>query len=167
MNFAPYLYAVRNAVTVPRIYKFFNDLRAATTSHKVFTAGYCWGGKYSVLLNGPGTPYHSYAPDLVKPNLVDASFTAHPSKLEIPGDADQVDRPLSVALGTEDKVFKGQPAEEMKVILEKKGNCEFRWYDGAKHGFAIRGDEKDEKVAKQGTEAEDQALAWFEKHLNT
>ena len=57
--------------------------------------------------------------------------------------------------------------EVVKGIFERKGEgrCELVVYEGAKHGFAVRGNPEVERELRQGVEAEDQAVKWFTKWL--
>lgn len=125
-------------------------------------AGFCWGGKHVTLLCS-GVEKTA---DGTKP-LVDCGFTAHPSFLSVPTDLDAVTVPLSIANGTLDIALKGESMQQAKTILDAKPGCELVVYEGAKHGFAMRGNPKNEKELKQGVEAEEQALKFFAKHLTS
>ena len=46
---------------------------------------------------------------------------------------------------------------------KEKGRFEIQIVEGAKHGFAVRGNPEDEEEARQAQKAEDQAVAWFER----
>lgn len=96
-------------------------------------------------------------------SLIDCSFTAHPSFVTVPKDIDAVTLPLSVAVGNEDMAMKGPLIQQMKEILEvkKKGDHEVVILPGAKHGFAIREDPKDQLQMEYAEKAEAQAVAWF------
>jgi dienelactone hydrolase len=171
-GFLPWLILCRQSVCKPRIFNFFKALRASpeTANTKVGAAGFCWGGKYAVLLSHdmPSTRIHradTQGEQLM--TLVDACYTAHPSFLNIPGDINDVTIPLSIAVGDEDMALKVELVEIAKTILEKKksGDHEVVIYAGAKHGFAVRGDPKDPKQVDLGEKAGQQALAWFTKWL--
>ena len=67
-------------------------------------------------------------------------------------------------MGDVDIVFSMAQVETTKEILKKKGDMhEVVVIPGAKHGFAVRGAPDDEKAVEQGMQAEEQAVAWFEK----
>lgn len=148
----PFLVKNRDAVVKPRIWNFVSALRndPETRNLKIGIAGFCWGGKYTILLSH-------------EPNLIDVGFTAHPSKMKFPEEWDAVKKPLSVAIGDVDMGIKIDMVRDIKALLEKKEvvPCELTVYPGAKHGFAVRADPKDEGQTKSAGEAEDQALAWF------
>ncbi len=157
----PFIYQNRGSVTDPRVDKFFTDLRSASaTEHlPIGAAGFCWGGEKVVKL--------CYG-DKKAPNgrdLIDVGYVAHPSKLSIPRDFLPIRKPLSVAIGTRDFQVPVPKIEEMRTVLEKKSEVEHEVvvYEGAKHGFAVRGDPGSEKEQKQSVEAEDQAVEWFSK----
>jgi dienelactone hydrolase len=154
-----------NASTVtPRVTSFLKGVRSdeTTKSLPVATAGFCWGGYYTVQLC-----HDTEKTDDGRP-LQDCGFTAHPSNLAVPADIEKVKLPLSVAIGSEDIVLplnKSQIVEKTLEGLTKKnqGEHEFVLYEGAHHGFAVRGSDTDAKESQQGLDAEEQALKWFNK----
>lgn len=148
----------------PRVVSFYKGIRSdeATKSLPVGSAGFCWGGLYTFwLCSDPekaddGRPLH------------DAGFTAHPSNLTIPGDVEKVKLPISVACASIDMGLSVDKAETMRKTLEgltkkNQGEHEFKMYEGAHHGFAVRGSETDPKESQQGLDAEEQAVSWFAK----
>lgn len=153
-----FTYLNRLAVTQPRVYKFFHDLRDAKgSSLPVGAVGHCWGGKFVFLLCSGSEKAANGK------NLVDCGFTAHPSNLVNPADADAVNLPLSVAVGDTDIMMPLKEAEQVKEILETKGKAthEVVIFPGATHGFAVRARPNDEKAVQQGNEATEQAVSWF------
>jgi dienelactone hydrolase len=151
------MYYTRLAVATPRVTQFLTSIRAAQSEPlPIGAAGFCWGGKFVFLLcgetlNSNGRP------------LIDFGFTAHPSNLVLPLDAENVRLPISVAVGDVDVMVPVKKAEEMKRILEEKGGNEVVIIPGAKHGFATRAKPGDEEATKRGVQAEDQAVNWFDK----
>ena len=90
--FLPFLWYNSNGTVRPKIYSFFKAIRDNEAANlPVGVAGFCWGGQWTVML----------CDDSVKTDagkrLVDCGFTAHPSRLSIPGDVEKVVIPLSVA----------------------------------------------------------------------
>ena len=157
-SFAPFLFFTRLAVTRPRVYKFFHDLRDhEAASLPIGAAGFCWGGKYVFLLCSGSEKAANGK------NLIDCGFTAHPSNLVIPADADAVTLPLSVAVGDVDIALPLKQVESVKQILAAKGKDthEVVILPGAKHGFAVRARPNDDKAVQQGKQATDQAVGWF------
>ena len=166
----------------PRIMSFFKALKENEAKDKpVGTAGFCWGGKYVTELCW----------DQVKAEngkrLVDCGFTAHPSNMKYPGDFEMIILPYSCAAAEHDQMMSPEQAKQTKDILSAKTaktkdsgvEHEFQMYDGAHHGFAVRGKyysdlaermltasiaDEDEKIeAEQGKRAEDQAVNWFKR----
>ncbi|KAK1445325.1 dienelactone hydrolase [Colletotrichum cuscutae] len=143
----PLVVATRSSVVVPRIE---NYLRA------IGVAGFCWGGKFTVLLS------QLAAGPFGGERLIDCGFTAHPSFLTLPGDLEKVVLPLSVANGDDDMMMPRARMVEAKSVLGKKGeDFEIVEYVGATHGFAVRGNPNDQRQAEFGMRAEDQAVGWF------
>jgi dienelactone hydrolase len=90
--------------------------------------------------------------------------------LEIPSDIHKVKKPTSVAAGSLDKRYPKEQVDETKTILRGKteaGEAEHEviWYEGARHGFAVRGSETDQVENERGLQAEAQAISWFQKHF--
>lgn len=82
--------------------------------------------------------------------------------------------PLSICQGSEDIVLKMAGVRTIEEIFRgkeeklgsgEKGRYEIVVVEGAKHGFAVRGDPGVQEEVKQGLQAEDQAVAWFERWL--
>ncbi|RMZ85641.1 hypothetical protein DV737_g614, partial [Chaetothyriales sp. CBS 132003] len=126
-------------------------------------AGFCWGGKHAISLTEK-----EYG------HLIDASFTAHPSFLSLPGDIEKVRKPLAIALGSKDNMVSVKQAEDAEKTLiklgdefpdELKGKTEVKIYEGAGHGFSVRIDRVNKKQVEQANECEAQALSWFERFL--
>lgn len=88
-----------------KVTPFFQSLRSSpeTEGLKIGAAGYCWGGKYTVLLTHGPTP------------LIDAGFTAHPSNLVMP-DIEQVKAPLCISVGDIDMAWKIDFVNQAKGI---------------------------------------------------
>lgn len=158
-GFLPFMFNNRLSVARPRVYAFFHALRTAQgATLPIGAAGFCWGGKYVFELCSDAEKASNGK------SLIDCGFTAHPSNLSIPQDADAVTKPLSIAVGDADFVMPLAQVETTREILRKKGDVhEVVVFPGAKHGFAVRGPPDDEKAVEQGKQAEDQAVKWFEK----
>jgi dienelactone hydrolase len=154
----PFLFYNGESVIKPKVFKFHESLRSdpETKSLKIGSAGFCWGGKYTIHL-------------AQEPNLIDVGFTAHPSKMKFPEDWDNVKMPLSIAIGDVDMGIKIDMAKDIKTLLEgeskQSGQNEVVIYPGAKHGFAVRADPKDDGQTKSAGEALKQAINWFTKWM--
>ncbi len=78
--------------------------------------------------------------------------------------------PLCVSNGSMDMMLKADGVEMIKEAFKKKegseeGKYEMNVVDGAKHGFAVRGNPGDEEEKRKGQLAEDQAVDFFGKWL--
>ncbi|KAK1763643.1 dienelactone hydrolase [Phialemonium atrogriseum] len=159
---APFLFFNRQARSYPIVKKFFAALRKNEGANlSVGAAGFCWGGKLTVLLAADA--------DLVdgKP-LIDAGFTGHPSRLDIPAEIEAIKKPVSFACAENDSQLPKEQADKIAAIVEAKGEGEkgeVVWYAGCGHGFCVRADSGFEDVAKQAAEAEDQCIRWFDSHF--
>lgn len=86
-----WMYRHRAAVSRPVIDRFFTTLRAENAKAKIGAAGFCWGGRYVVLLTHADAPVQ-----------IDCAVACHPSMLSVPSDIQKVTKPLSVQLGDKD-----------------------------------------------------------------
>ena len=147
----------------PRLVSFLTSLRTTSPNLPVGVAGFCWGGKFvfSLCSGQEKSPNGK--------SLVDCGFAAHPSNLALPADAEGVNVPISVSAGSEGFVLKMDDVHKIeKAFTEKGGEAkgfEIVVVEGAKHGFAVRGNPEKEEEARQCQEAEDQAVNWFSKWL--
>ncbi|RKU48571.1 hypothetical protein DL546_008198 [Coniochaeta pulveracea] len=158
----PFVYYNRPGRSYPVVKSFFHALRKAEGADlPVGAAGFCWGGKHTVLLAADE--------ELVDgKRLLDAGFTGHPSMLSVPADVEAMTLPVSFALAENDMAVSIQQAEQIKQIVEGKPEAqrgEAVMYKGCGHGFCIRADATKDDVAKQAAEAEDQCIRWFNKHF--
>lgn len=132
----------------------------ATAGSKIGVVGFCWGGQYAVLLGQDDSGAGSTEP---KP-LADVVFTAHPARFAIPEDIEKVKVPLSIALADKDLWVNQAEAKTFKR-LEKEEPYEVEIFEGTKHGFALRNDEKNEIEMAAAEKAEQQALFWFKRWI--
>ena len=159
-GFVPFLIANRFGVSMPKVKTFFEAVRANEgASLPIASAGFCWGGRHVLNLSHGLTSPDGKA-------LIDVAFIAHPSGLDFPAEIEKVQKPLSLAIGTNDMMMPFPQVEQAKKIFEgmKEVETEVVIYEDAGHGFAIRADPNNEKQSAQSIEAEDQAVKWFKKH---
>ncbi|KAF7911965.1 uncharacterized protein EAE98_011722 [Botrytis deweyae] len=162
-------------ITHPKVVSFFQALRSSeppfpTTNLKIGVAGFCWGGKHTILLaqddlSSRVQRHQSQAKSTTPEPLIDCAFTAHPSYIEVPNDIEAVKIPLSVSIGDNDSAMKAPQIDQMKEILQvkHKGNSEVSILQGAKHGFAIRTHPDDKDELEFANKAEAQAIDWFKR----
>ncbi|KAG4443882.1 hypothetical protein IFR05_000648 [Cadophora sp. M221] len=172
----PFLLKNKESIVLPRILSFHRSLRTTPTPEtralKIASAGFCWGGKYTILLS------HDRVEDLNprdgnrngngKEALIDCAFVAHPSKMAFPTDWEDIASPFSMAIGDVDLGIGIEHVRQIQGVLEGEGRgveAEVVVYEGAKHGFAVRADPGDEGQAKSAEGAKEQALRWFGRWL--
>ncbi|KAK2597519.1 hypothetical protein N8I77_012300 [Diaporthe amygdali] len=160
--FIPWILRNRPGKSFPIVKKFFEDLRKESGSTPIGAAGFCWGGKHVVLLADGQHKVDG------KP-MYDAGFTGHPSFLEIPKDIERIAVPVSIAVPELDNQFSiPRDIDVIDRIMEGRPEAtkgEVRVYEKVGHGFCVRADMKAEDVAKSATEAENQAIEWFNAKL--
>ncbi|KAF7951960.1 hypothetical protein EAE96_007257 [Botrytis aclada] len=171
----PWKMKTKIPITHPKVVSFFQALRSSeppfpTNNLKIGVAGFCWGGKHTILLaqddlSSRVQRHQSQAKSTTPEQLIDCAFTAHPSYIEVPNDIEAVKVPLSVAIGDKDSAMKAPQIDQMKEILQvkQKGNSEVSILQGAKHGFAIRTHPDDKDELECANRAEAQAIDWFKR----
>lgn len=179
----PWLVKHREAVAEPIISGFINTVKMipgtnkvgekllATVNHHVtgetiLTAliflgcvGFCWGGRYAIL----------QAHDRKEGEVggVDAAVACHPSLVTVPGDFQDVNKPLSIAHGDKDSLLDNNTVDQFtKLLKEKDVPTEVKIYEDQVHGFALRSDWSSDKDKKAMDDAEKQGIAWFNKYLS-
>ena len=140
----PWLIKHREAVSLPLIQKFVSHLRSDPSHKKIGAVGFCWGGRYAILLAHDGAdPY------------VDAAVALHPSFLSIPDEIQKIGKPVSIEVGDSDDIMKMPDIEKTREIFKNKPQCEIEVYEDQVHGFSVRGDlsvEKDRKAKERAAE---------------
>lgn len=169
----PWKYRTRYSVTQPRVFSFVKALRTSpppfeTNNLKIGAAGFCWGGRHTILLaaDTPSSRVYRHESQVTSSTLeplIDCAFTAHPSSIEVPKDIEAVTIPISVAVGENDMAMGAKNIQQMKGILENKkvGEHEVVIIPGAKHGFSVRTHPDDKHEMECAQQAEDQAISWF------
>lgn len=169
----PWKIKTRISVTKASVFSFIQALRTSpppfpTNNLKIAAAGFCWGGKHTILLaqDAPSSRVHRHESQINSATLeplIDCAFTAHPSYIDVPNDIEAITIPISVAVGDEDAAMKASLIKQMKEILEakKKGDHEINIIPGAKHGFAVRTHPDDKHEMECAEKAEAQAIEWF------
>lgn len=120
--------------------------------------GYCFGGRYVF--------------DLAFENIISASVVSHPSLLEIPADLEKYfntsTSPLLINSCTNDVRFPlSASAKADEIFGEGKFAPGYKreYFEGAEHGFAVRGDMTNPVVKKAKEGAFESAVAWFIEEL--
>ena len=139
----PFLVIHSEAVILPRIQKFLGYIRSQPEHKKVGAVGFCWGGRYAILLTH-AAPY------------VDAAVANHPSFLSMPGEIEKIVKPVAIEVGDADTIFTQKDIETTQEIFKTKKDCVIEVYEDQVHGFTIRGDlsiDKDKKAKEKAAQA--------------
>jgi dienelactone hydrolase len=120
----------------------------------ISAVGFCWGGLYAALLAGGSSP------------RVDAAALLHPS-LMTPADVEGIARPVFVATNGEDQQVSPEfRAQIQSVLAAKPFPTASQHWEEMRHGWTLRGDDKDEKIAAAAEEAFNQTADWFTVHAS-
>jgi dienelactone hydrolase len=165
----PFMIRTRTSVSKPLVFNFFSALRTSPPPFplpsgqkelKIGAAGFCWGGKYTILLAGdaPSSRVHGWTapasasasaggvegqqvaglgPGAVTQTLsplINAAFTAHPSNVDVPREVPAVKIPLSVCIGDTDLAMPSKQIQYMKSTLEGLSKKEV---DGVEHEVVV------------------------------
>lgn len=129
------------------------EMRTKLNCKKIGAVGYCFGAKYVV---------RHLRPDEGK---IDVGYCAHPSFID-KEELQDMKGPLAISAAETDSIFPTEKRHETEVILkEMKASYQINLYAGVEHGFAVRGDMKDQKQKYAKENAFLQALEWFEEYL--
>ncbi|KAK9238298.1 dienelactone hydrolase [Lipomyces kononenkoae] len=151
-----FLYRTRPSVSTKLIAKFLEELKNSEPDTPIFTVGFCWGGRFSLIT----------ATDNVKKGTVNAVASLHPSLLSVPSDIQNTIVPVSVGAGTKDNLISVPVMKNLEELYSKQGvECEIKIYQDRMHGFAVRDDIEKEDAAQAMEGAKKQVLDWFTKHL--
>ncbi|KAH8147494.1 uncharacterized protein LAJ45_08321 [Morchella importuna] len=162
-----WMFRHREAVSWKIINGFFEAIHKENTTRKVFVSGFCWGGRYACLL-AQREKWLLSDRTYREGGLVDAVFAAHPSLLAIPKDIELIAKPVSFAMAEEDERLPMKDVEKIIEILgkQKMFKSEVVTYDGAKHGFALRGNIEIQAQRENMENSQDQAVNWFKQYLD-
>ena len=162
----PWLIKHREAVTEPIVSGFVNAVRQIPGTNKIGALGFCWGGRYAILQTHASKQKSTEETPVV--GGVDAAVACHPSLVTVPGDFENVAKPLSLACGEKDSQLDMGTVEKIKELLAKKTEVptEVKVYEDQIHGFALRSDWGSDKDKKAMDEAEKQGVEWFTKYLS-
>ena len=140
----PFLERHPQEVVLPLMKSYLNYLRSDPAHKKIGSIGFCWGGRYSILLANEGA----------NPS-VDAAVANHPSFLKMPEEIEKIEKPVSIQVGDADVIFRMSDIETTREIFKTKPHCEIYVYEDQVHGFTIRSDlsiEKDRKAKEKAAE---------------
>ncbi|KAK9815910.1 hypothetical protein WJX72_011803 [[Myrmecia] bisecta] len=152
--FVPFLITQgRCSGKMPLIDAVLTDMNAQHGIKKVAAIGFCYGGSGCLALGK-------------LPDKIEAFAVAH-GEVHVPADIEPLKKPGLFLSADDDWSFPKSAFEEAKAILGKRpdaSNYEMKYYPGTFHGFAIRGDDKDEVVKEAKDDAIQTAISFFRKH---
>jgi dienelactone hydrolase len=149
----PFLQRHTEEVVYPLMQSYLNYLRSDPAHKRIGAVGFCWGGRYAILLaHEDANPF------------VDAAVANHPSFLKMPEEIEKIGKPVSIHVGDADVIMRIPDIEKTKEIFETKPFCEINVYEDQVHGFTIRPDlsiEKDKKAKELAAERVCLATFWL------
>jgi dienelactone hydrolase len=123
----------------------------------LFVIGYCWGAWGAFML-------------AAKPGFITAVSVNHPSKLEIPGDLENLKSPALIVAPYTDSAFPQETRLLAEEIFDRKAKEEKLFtkiavYPGFVHGFAARGVEGDAFTTVAVEDAKDESVLFFRRFI--
>lgn len=153
--FVPWMYRHRESVMRPLVEQFLSALRTSKPDAKIGAIGFCWGGRYAVLLSQKDAPVQ-----------VDVAVACHPGNLAYPEDIEKIDRPVSIQCGDADKLV---PVKNLdiaaSVMKQKTVPGEVVIYKDMIHGFAIRGDLSVQKNLDAREQCLESTVKWLSMYM--
>ncbi|KAG0129336.1 Alpha/Beta hydrolase protein [Tuber indicum] len=118
------------------IQNFFQVLYTNSTDSRIFAAGYSWGAKQAMLLASNSHP----APNSGQIFFVEAIYAASPLKLSFPQELYAVQKPICLALGSEDELLPKDSIDLFKnwIMQGAPPGSDIHVYPGAPHDFAVQ-----------------------------
>ncbi|ERF74938.1 hypothetical protein EPUS_05146 [Endocarpon pusillum Z07020] len=135
----------------------------------VYAAGYCFGGKYVMMLagkqQGPETEgRHEEEVKADRRPLIKAGAIAH-ATLVTREDITAIEAPVSIVCVENDQLFPEDILEEGRKHLQNQNiDHEIKTYPGVPHGFAVVGEYENPKIKDAQTAAFEQMLSWLKTH---
>jgi dienelactone hydrolase len=139
----------------------------------IYSVGYCFGGRMTLLLAGEkanatalwGQPVKDEEAGVVKKGpYIKAGAIAHATAVG-KEDFAGTKAPLAFVCVENDPLFPDEVKEFGENHLQESNvEIEFKTYSGVPHGFGIVGDYTDAKIKEAQGQAFDQMLAWLKAH---
>jgi len=152
----PWLVKHREAVTLPLVQAAVRSLREDKDVGKIGAVGFCFGGRYAILLT------HG---DAETP--VDAAVANHPSSVAFPKEIDAIEKPIQINVGDSDSMMSLKDIDTTKGSFLKRVDAphDINVFKGAVHGFAVRGDSNEEFEKKNKDVAAHKTIEFMKKYL--
>lgn len=126
----------------------------------IYSVGYCFGGRYVILLAAEQTE----APGAATGPLIKVGALAHPSMVAM-NDFVRVKAPLSLVCVEHDPMFTDEVRTAMEDHLSKNNlEHEVQVYPGVPHGFAVVGEYENINIKNAQETAYEQMLKWIKDH---
>ncbi|KAJ1560468.1 hypothetical protein HK096_008561 [Nowakowskiella sp. JEL0078] len=138
--------------TLPLVDKVIDELRNSIGVQKIGVAGFCWGGRYAILLGG-GEP------------KVDAVVAFHPSFVNYDVDLIDIKVPVVFNLAEHDTYFTHKRINQTREIMTKKENAEVIVYVGMTHGWSLRGNTELPAVREARDKSHETTISFFKTNL--
>ena len=153
-----------DAPTLPRLQAVTAAVRApeGRACARVAALGFCWGGRYSLLMGGGSGGAAGCTADV--------ALAAHPSGTTT-ADCGQLAVPALFLCAESDNVFTDKARRDSEAALAARAAppqpppAVFKLYPGTSHGFAARGNEGNEKEKAAMDAAFADAVAFLKEHL--
>jgi dienelactone hydrolase len=140
----------------------------------IYSVGYCFGGRMTILIAGEKTPAASAlwgqpvkdeeAGTVKDGPHIKAGAIAH-ATLVSKQDFEGAKSPLAFVCVENDQLFLDEVREFGEDYLKQNSiENEFKIYPGVPHGFGVIGEYEDVKIKAAQAEAFDQMLAWLKAH---
>ncbi|KAI0885656.1 alpha/beta-hydrolase [Annulohypoxylon maeteangense] len=144
----------------------------------IYAVGYCFGGRYVLLLASERSQVQTGWSGAQKPSDEEAGEGATPTKgpyikagalahatLVSPDDFQGLKVPVSLVCVESDPMFPDEVRETGENIMSKENvEHEVQVYPGVPHGFAVIGDYNDGNIKSAQETAFDQMLRWIKEH---
>lgn len=122
-----------NEITREIVEKALKSIKAENPNKKICVIGYCFGAKYAVQQGAKG-------------GFADVVAIAHPSFVTIE-EVEALNVPIIISCAEVDSQFPADKRVETQAKLQEiKATYQIDIFSGVSHGFAARGDPKDENV---------------------
>ena len=165
---------------LPVLYKVLDAAKeefadAIANGGGIYSVGYCFGAKYTLLLAGeePDKALYSAVEPAVgqeeegkvrKGPFIKAGAIAHGTQVT-PDDIAGVKAPMSIICVEDDPLFPDEIRKAGEDELAKSGvEHEVKIYPGVPHGFAVLGDYEDAKIREAQNQAFGEMLGWLQAH---
>lgn len=134
----------------------------------IYAVGYCFGGKYALLLGSDTAGTRARQETETEPAkegpLIKAAVCAHGTQISVE-DIQNVNCAVCLVCVEDDPLFTDEIREEGKKQLESKGTThDIKTYPGVPHGFAVVGEYEDDKIKQAQQEAYTQILTFLKSH---